>query len=76
MLDKLKDLVNELDGTALKNTIRFISLCLLGGVVGGLIIEFLPTWLILLALFFIITAIVYRVEKLEQDRKNDKESTK
>ena len=72
MLDKLKDLVNELDGTALKNTIRFISLCLLGGVVGGLIIEFLPTWLILLALFFIITAIVYRVEKLEQDRKNDR----
>ncbi len=74
MLNKLKELVNELDGVALKNTIRFISLCLLGGVVGGLIIELLPTWLILLAVFFIITAIVYRLEKLEQDRKNDKES--
>ena len=49
-------------------------MCLMGGVVGGLIIEFLPTWLILLSVFFVITAIVYRLEKIEaQNKKNDQE---
>ena len=43
-------------------------------VIGGLYIEFLPTWFILLSMFFVITAIVYRLEKIELDRKqNDQE---
>ncbi len=74
MLDKLKGIKDGLDMTAAKNTARFIAMCLMGGVVGGLIIELLPTWLILLAVFFVITAVVYRVEKLEQaQKKNDQE---
>jgi putative Ca2+/H+ antiporter (TMEM165/GDT1 family) len=71
---KLKSLSEEIDVDAAKATARFIAMCLMGGVVGGLIIEFLPTWLILLSVFFVITAIVYRLEKIEaQNKKNDQE---
>lgn len=71
-----KRIKEDLNIEAAKNTAKFIIWCLMGGVVGGLIIEFLPTWLILLAVFFVITGIVYRVEKLELETKNDQESTK
>lgn len=73
IFEKLKE---DLDLDAARNTAKFIAMCLMGGVVGGLIIEFLPTWLILLGVFFVITAIVYRVEKLElAQKKNDQDNT-
>lgn len=74
MFKKFKNIFEDINVDAARNTARFVAICLMGGVIGGLIIEFLPTWLILLSMFFVITAIVYRLEKLELNRKqNDQE---
>ena len=74
MFKKFKNIFEDINVDAARSTARFVAICLMGGVIGGLIIEFLPTWLILLSMFFVIIAIVYRLEKIELDRKqNDQE---